>query len=68
MTGLNLFVDEELSRSFEPCLNLRAIHDIFVIFVMFDITESVNHNGFACTKVRMVGGKKVPGVRIDLEE
>jgi len=68
MTGLNLIVDEELSRSFEPCLNLRAIHDIFVIFVMFDITESVYHLGLAITKVRMIGSKKVPRVRTDIEE
>jgi len=49
-------------------VSLRAIHDIFVIFVMFDITESVSHNGFAMTKVRMIGGKKVPRMRTDIED
>jgi hypothetical protein len=43
-------------------VSLRAIHDIF------DITESVYQIGLAITKVRMIGSKKVPRVRIDIEE
>ena len=34
---------------------------------MFDITESVYHNGFAITKV-MRGSIKVPRVMIDIAE
>ena len=49
-------------------ISLRAIHDIFVISVMFDITESLYHNGFAMTKVRKIDGKKVPKVRTNIED
>ena len=40
---------------------------IFVISVIFDITESVCHIDLAITLVRLVSRKKVPRVRIARE-